>query len=111
MVLPTVQCHGSSSTIPHIPCDWHGVWPRRPVVIPRKLMVGDIPMIGVRAMSALHNGWQQFGGVQIDTDGYNVSQYFDLQGRYKGPDEHGVEPTFRPMTEEEISEYIAQESA
>jgi len=27
-------------------------------------------------------------------DGYNVADYFDDNGRYLGPDIHGVEPTF-----------------
>ena len=38
-------------------------------------------------------GWTEDG----DSTGYNVADYFDSDGRYKGPDKYGIEPLF-PQT-------------
>lgn len=70
---------------------------------------GEIPIIGVNAMCAMHTGWTSPDPQHSTPDavqGYNVSDYFDSNGAYKGADEFGVEPTFREMTDEEIAEYI-----
>lgn len=37
-------------------------------------------------------GWTEGDG--SGSDGYNVADYFDAQGRYLGADELGIEPTF-----------------
>lgn len=37
-------------------------------------------------------GWTVGDG--SGAEGYAVEYYFDPQGRYLGPDEHGIEPTF-----------------
>lgn len=39
-------------------------------------------------------GWTAGDG--SSTEGYAVEYYFDAQGRYLGPDEHGIEPEFEP---------------
>ena len=68
---------------------------------------GDLPMIGAAAMCEMCIGWT--GGDGTGHEGYNVSYYFDSLGRYLGPDERGIEPIFRDMTEDEVKEYLAQE--
>lgn len=77
-----------------------------------QLKTGDMPIIGVSAMCSLFTGWTAPDPADCAPDvleGYNVGDYFDAQGRYKGPDEFGVEPTFREMTDEEAAEYLAQD--
>lgn len=37
-------------------------------------------------------GWTAGDG--SSTDGYAVDCYFDAEGRYLGPDTHGIEPEF-----------------
>jgi len=37
-------------------------------------------------------GWTLGDG--SGTEGYNVYSYFDDEGRYLGPDRHGIEPEF-----------------
>lgn len=46
----------------------------------------------VAALTAAFEGWTG------EADGYNVADYFDADGRYLGPDEHGVEPMFANQT-------------
>lgn len=53
-------------------------------------------------MCDLHTGWTEGDG--SGHEGYQVADYFDRNGRYLGPDCHGVEPTFREMNEEEVAE-------
>ena len=38
--------------------------------------------------------YDESGNRNPGMDGYNVSDYFDADGRYLGPDIYGVEPTF-----------------
>jgi hypothetical protein len=38
--------------------------------------------------------------------GYNVDDYFDSAGRYKGPDIHGIEPTWEPAYSSQIKATI-----
>lgn len=64
-------------------------------------------MIGVSAMCEMCIGWTKGDGT--GNEGYNVADYFDSRGQYLGPDEHGIEPIFREMTEDEVKEYLAQE--
>lgn len=74
-----------------------------------KLKAGDIPMIGVAAQCRLFIGWTATDPADCTPDvveGYHVDDYFDTQGRYKGPDKHGVEPVFREMSAEEIESAI-----
>lgn len=37
-------------------------------------------------------GWTYGDGTS--TEGYTVSAYYDVNGRYMGPDQHGIEPIF-----------------
>lgn len=77
-----------------------------------KIEKGQIPHIGASGMRTLFTGWTSPDPANCAPDvveGYHVDNYFDSQGRYKGADEFGVEPTFREMTHEEISEYLANE--
>ena len=39
-------------------------------------------------------GWTAGDGSSVD--GYAVEYYFDQEGRYLGPDSHGIEPEFDP---------------
>jgi hypothetical protein len=71
------------------------------------MKAGDLPLIGAAVMCDLCVGWTEGDG--SGHEGYNVADYFDFQGRYKGPDEHGIEPIFREMTPDEVSEYFADE--
>ena len=73
-----------------------------------KLKAGDRPMIGVDSMIDLAIGWTEGDGT--GHDGYNVADYFDSRGCYRGPDAHGIEPIFREMSEDEVNEYLGQES-
>lgn len=41
-------------------------------------------------------GWSSDDDHEDDT--YQLSAYFDAGGRYLGPDQHGVHPTFRVRT-------------
>jgi hypothetical protein len=69
-----------------------------------KMTQGDTQMIGVSAMCEMCIGWTEGDGT--GHEGYNVADYFDPEGRYRGPDEHGIEPIFRAMTEDEAKEYL-----
>jgi len=39
-------------------------------------------------------GWWRRADVDVDIAGYHLDDYFDAEGRYRGPDAHGVEPFF-----------------
>lgn len=74
----------------------------------QKLQAGDTPAIGVEAMVDLCIGWTEGDGT--GHEGYNAADYFNSRGQYKGPDEHGIEPIFRDLTDEEASHYTAIET-
>ncbi len=67
---------------------------------------GDLCMLGEAFMRECHIGWTAGDG--SSHEGYNVGDYFDSLNRYKGPDEHGIEPIFREMTVEECAEYLKE---
>ena len=71
------------------------------------MKTGEKPIIGVKAMCELFIGWKIPDPKNPPcTDGYNVENYFDRHGCYRGPDYLGVEPVFRDLTKEEIKEYL-----
>lgn len=43
-------------------------------------------------------GWIDADGQPIDAPaGYQMDYYFDAEGKYKGPDEHGIGLSFGPV--------------
>ena len=79
-----------------------------------KMKAGDLPMIGLSGLRELFVGWtapDQKDCVSDVVEGYHLDDYFDEQGRYKGPDQYGVEPEFREMTEDEVSCYFTEEKS
>ena len=71
-----------------------------------KIHQGEAPIIGVSGLETLHVGWSTGDG--SGSDGYQVADYFDSRGRYRGPDAHGIEPIFRDMTQEETREFLSE---
>jgi hypothetical protein len=69
---------------------------------------GTIPALGTDHQLSLVIGWTAGDG--NGHAGYQASDYFDLRGRYLGSDEHGIEPIFREMDSDEVTEYLAQEA-
>lgn len=47
-------------------------------------------------------GWTNGDGTS--TDAYCVEEYFDVRGRYRGPDHHGIEPMFAVIDPRRASE-------
>ncbi len=45
-----------------------------------------------------HVGWTVGDG--SGNEGYNWQDYFDPIGRYRGPDQHGIEPMFLKIADE-----------
>lgn len=71
------------------------------------LKTGDTPAIGVRGMFSLFVCWSAGDG--SGNVGYSVGDYFDENGRYLGPDQHGIEPLFRDQTDAETAEYLTSD--
>lgn len=66
-----------------------------------KLNTGDLYMGGVTALCGMFSHWTAPNAADCAPDvveGYSVKDYFDALGRYKGPDEHGVEPVFTDLS-------------
>lgn len=73
-----------------------------------KLTKGQHPTIGMHHMQSLLTGWTAGDG--SGHEGYHVIDFFDSRGAYRGPDESGIEPIFRDMTDDETKDYLTMES-
>lgn len=62
----------------------------------------EITQQALDAGKIVHTGWTPNRDT-ADQCGVNVRDYFDFSGKFLGPDENGVSPTFEPSTPAPVS--------